>query len=85
MVHVIEILLLSFVVMHAAQHLPHDVRRTCRAVRDLLDRVMRNRPMPYGADPTLAIVMALASMTALAPSLYYSLECSLRIFAPHAA
>jgi len=80
-----EAVILVLVVIHAAQHLPHELKQGWDSVQKMLTRYLGDGPYPNGLRLAVAVAMALVTAVSFSPLVYYGLECGVRLYAPHAA
>lgn len=79
----IEILILLLVVLHAIEHLPHDLSNGRQRVREWARRIFGEGPYPHGSRVAVAALMLMVASISISPVVYYALECGLQFTKPH--
>lgn len=75
----LEMFVLVLVVVHAAQHLPKELREARRKIRHWGDRLIGEVNRPVRRRMVVAIITALAVAVTASPVVYYGLECGVRL------
>lgn len=78
-----EVAVLILVVIHSAQHMPHEIAKTRSWMQEFIHRMLGDEPYPRGLRLAVAVAMALVTAISISPVIYYGLECGAYLQGAH--